>query len=767
MQIMRKQMMEEIQHLNLNWPHIAHSLQAIMKQELYREWGFQSFAEYLTQELRMRNQTMSEIMDSANFFERHFPEEYKIWTDTSLPISSAPLPHFADVAVLVKNENHLSSLHPIGFEQIVRQVFACSLKGKDIKARIDELPTTAAPAVVAGSQDNSHDAAAPTSPSSNANTPTLPAPNANTPTSQMPSSDAMSNLSQSKMMARRTLWDNVAESRAKKMAAQSNRTAPFAPDNSASLSGELAASVSSFSSSDALDANSSSDPLSSGASSFAVTKNASSGKTTITEAPVPKTIADPFPSTPLPDPGDVKADKNHALPSSINPMIPHLPSPLPTQSQQMSLISYKQWKKIKRWVRDLSRGVPLGIIVGIIGALILVYAVLYIKEKKQQRQNERQYKEYIDQAKNFEQLQQWDKAIAMYQHGKPYADSTQNQEINQKISSIESLMRQLQNARTDFQDLCKKAQQAEDLQDYYEAASSYSQALELYQKETKLLSLDSTFEEMAKNLPQKIASNQNNYKAVMNKTKHFRAAYQAAEQAAKEGKYKEALLAYQQVYSIDKTYNEQLENKIKEMEKKCKAIEAANFERLQREQGKILYNGHWVTPKEKLELEGFREYQNRWVSPELYKLLREEEERCKEQIELLTKLIEQQQAAASKTYVLETSERKKYRGEILSRNQQSVTMKLIFNRGSIERTFSSQEIVALEIENPIWDEYSRNFAKKRAMYDLLAMLKWAQNHKLQEVIQLARYRLFLLDFTHPDYQRIPVIEKDGIWYPLE
>ncbi len=747
-QNLRKLVLAQTQDLTKNWPKLGQYLRLIVEQQLYEQWGFKNFLDYLEQELRVRQSIIMEIIDSAHFFQRWFPNQYQkiLESNDELPVQ---FPSYESVNVLVKYEKKVRPAHQALFKEIVHDVFANKMLPKDIITKLSNIIQDIESAgAIAISEFN-----------------TQLQIKLNEIQSDAPHASGSQSISK---VSRRSVWDNVTDSRIIRAGtaapatsqvgtqvktgvipvnpqptAQSQARAPTQPlaqDSYLSFGdSKFADSVGSLSQSMSSIGDSSYNPNIMDSSNIPL--------------PVPSRI--PLQSGPKPK----ESTDTQAITAKMAPG--ELPSKSGKTKEEGKKTTLQQW--ITK-LRALVQVIPVGLYLTIVLFLIFLISGIHFYKKWKIQQNEQQAKEYLEEAEQLESLQQWQDAIAAYNRAKLYVSQETIASIEDKIASIETRLVYIATIQEKFSKIFEKAQRAEDLQHYQEALAFFEEAKDLYEKEFAILSKGKVYQEMGEKLLDKIISNRTSHEILMNKTLAFRKVYMLAEKYAQEGKWQDAYIAYQRAYELDHTFNPELEKKINDAEKKHNAMIEAKFREAQLAKGLLEFQGRWVTPEEKMHLEGFKKYQNQWVSGDLFKALMEEEKRVREEIQAIQKNIEKERELASKIYLIETVDAKRYRGEILEKKETSVSMKLIFPNGFVERTFPNDMIQKMQLENMVFEEYYAEFANKKSLYDQMALIKWAQEKKLQELIVLARCQIFLLDFSHPEYQRIPMFQKDGIWW---
>ncbi len=71
---MRRRVLEGARRFKASWVEFARLLSQVRREELWREWGHESFESYCARELFVRRQTADKLTLSYGFLERHEPQ---------------------------------------------------------------------------------------------------------------------------------------------------------------------------------------------------------------------------------------------------------------------------------------------------------------------------------------------------------------------------------------------------------------------------------------------------------------------------------------------------------------------------------------------------------------------------------------------------------------------------------------------------------------------------------------------------------------------
>lgn len=401
-------------------------------------------------------------------------------------------------------------------------------------------------------------------------------------------------------------------------------------------------------------------------------------------------------------------------------------------------------------------------LVAIAAIIILGIGCTYFYKVWQNKKKQDMIFQLMDRAWELERANKWKEAIEIYQECRVLS---QDDETSKRLMKFEERLLKLEKIAKEFVFLYQKGEMAEYVQNYEETLEHLQKAKQLYIAEEKTLRRLDHLQEMINNLSEKIEKAKENHELLVNKTLPFHDLYKQAERAFRERKWKEAYEAYKKAYELDINVNNVLlERKLKDSEEKYKQEEKQIFEDSQKIKGLILYEGKWVTVEEKKRMEGFLKYQDKWVNFALYKKLDFEHKNTEERIRSLKKILYEKRTSFSKVYLMETNDGKDYRGEILKETPDFLEMKVLYKKGFVERKFSRNTITRLRLENPTVDEFLKKEEKARKLSDYVLLLKWAEENKLEEAIELTRCQIFLIDFTYFSQPHIPFYQREGMWF---
>lgn len=294
-------------------------------------------------------------------------------------------------------------------------------------------------------------------------------------------------------------------------------------------------------------------------------------------------------------------------------------------------------KKIPFWKRIQQKILSLPIkMLGVAGTIILLsIASLYLYQVWQNKKNQDTLFQLMGEAWELERSNKWKEAIEIYQKCRILS---QEEETTKRLIKFEERLLKLEKIAKDFINLYQKAEMSEYVQNYEDALIHFEKAKQLYAAEEKTLRRVDSIQEMVSMLSEKIEKSRENHELLINRTLPFHELYKQAERAFRERKWKEAYDAYKKAYELDMSINNiVLERKLKDSEEKYKTEERQSFEDNQKSKGLVLYDGKWVTPEEKRNLEGFNKYQDKWVNLALYKKLSFEQKYVEERIRTLKK----------------------------------------------------------------------------------------------------------------------------------
>ena len=415
------------------------------------------------------------------------------------------------------------------------------------------------------------------------------------------------------------------------------------------------------------------------------------------------------------------------------------------------------WKKIQQKFFSF----PLKML-GVAAAIIIIgIACAYLHKVWQNKKNQDTLFQLMDKAWELERVNKWKDAIEIYQQCRILS---QDEETTKRLLKFEDRLLKLEKIAKDFVNLYEKGEMAEYVQNYEETLEHLQKANQLYLAEEKILRRLDHVKEMVGSLSEKIEKAKENHELLVNKTLPFHELYKQAERAFRERKWKEAYESYKKAYELDINVNNVLlERKLKDSEEKYKQEEKELFEDSQKSKGLLFYEGKWITIEEKKLLEGFRKYQDKWVNFALYKKLDFEHRNAEERIHSLKKILYEKRTSFSKVYLMETKEGKDFRGEILKETPDFLEMKVLYKKGFVERKFPRDTITRLRLENPTVDEFLKKEEKAKKLSDYVLLLKWAEENKLEEAIELTKCQIFLIDFTYFPQAHIPFYQREGMW----
>ncbi len=739
----RKQILQEIPNIQKTWPRVGKYLQRIIEEKLYEQWGFQSYLEYLTNELRLRQHQATMIIDTSNFVKQWLPELYYNLNDPETPNLEEKIPLYEDVAILVEKATQPDWSSSEVFKEIIKQVFSLQLHGKDILRTINE---------AAAQFGLSY--------------------------TKIPTENMGGNI-----VPRRTVWENVSDSLNRKGVNSQKITCVSTPQeisenatkNSFNTedSGGISSSNSLFGKSciegqsiqtSYIDAEDST--VAKEKENLEKTKEKKS-KELKAENPAVKESHGSFWRGPSKSSEnlDKKEDKSSNASKEVKSTPLSQKSVIKIEKKESSKeILNKTKDVIFQNAKNIAMLLPMWcwVIIFIILAALLIGGHSY--QELKQKKIDQKIEDYLKEAQRCETVKNWGESIVWYQRAKTLARSSKREEIDAKIVRIETRLKSWQTLHQDFLSLYQKAQAEEDAYHYREACALYEELQNLYRKDPEFLDQDKYIKDIVGKLASKIVTNRNNYENFVNKDVSFQRLCHSAEKLVEKENWKEAYNLYKQAYEMTTGYNPKLEEKIKALEEKIKKIEEEEFKNNKIKEGFIFYQDKWITPEQKLELEGFKKYQNHLVSGDLYIELKKEENRIQQEIELIEKVIQERRIEASKIHILETFEGKKYRVEIIEKNANFILTKVLFEKGSLQRKFKISDVQSIELEKKEYEEYFQTFQNPKSLLEQMDLIKWAKEKSIPELIELAQYHIFLIDFTNRINQKISMKQQNGIWY---
>jgi hypothetical protein len=124
---LRKEVLESAKSFKSSWIDLGRSLYTVWKDKIYKEWGFNKFDNYTSQEIGIRKETSMKLLRSYFFLEKEEPDYLRSQFRQDSPASNLPTYETVDVLRLAKNKKELDEQD---YKHLKSQIFD---KGKDAR----------------------------------------------------------------------------------------------------------------------------------------------------------------------------------------------------------------------------------------------------------------------------------------------------------------------------------------------------------------------------------------------------------------------------------------------------------------------------------------------------------------------------------------------------------------------------------------------------------------------------------------------------------
>ncbi|MDD2752919.1 MAG: hypothetical protein PHN59_07275 [Candidatus Omnitrophica bacterium] len=125
----RYHVLENAKGFKSSWIELGRSLYTVLKDKLYREWGYGSFDIYTVKEIGIRKQTAMKLLRSYYFLEKEEPAVLKKEFTESQNALSVPTFESVDVLRMAKNKK----IGEEDYQDLKKQVFEKGRDARDVK----------------------------------------------------------------------------------------------------------------------------------------------------------------------------------------------------------------------------------------------------------------------------------------------------------------------------------------------------------------------------------------------------------------------------------------------------------------------------------------------------------------------------------------------------------------------------------------------------------------------------------------------------------
>lgn len=124
---LRYHILENAKNFKTSWMELGRALLSVYKDKLYREWGFESFDNYVAKEIGIRKETALKLLRSYHFLEKEEPVYLK--KDYVESADAAKIPSYESIDVL-RQAKSKKMLDASDYSNLKNAIFE---KGKDAK----------------------------------------------------------------------------------------------------------------------------------------------------------------------------------------------------------------------------------------------------------------------------------------------------------------------------------------------------------------------------------------------------------------------------------------------------------------------------------------------------------------------------------------------------------------------------------------------------------------------------------------------------------
>jgi hypothetical protein len=133
---LRYHILESAKSFKTSWIELGRSLYSVMKDKLYKEWGYSTFEIYIAKEIGIRAQTAMKLLRSYYFLEKEEPAYLQ--QEFSESTAAAKIPSYEAVDVLRQAKNK-KELNKEDYANVRKEIFEKGRDAREVKKDLTAL----------------------------------------------------------------------------------------------------------------------------------------------------------------------------------------------------------------------------------------------------------------------------------------------------------------------------------------------------------------------------------------------------------------------------------------------------------------------------------------------------------------------------------------------------------------------------------------------------------------------------------------------------